>query len=420
MQNYLRQQSVILHQRLSEPPEQLIVITGPRQVGKTTLIRQTLRDIDLPSRYLSTDNPYPSTQSPSLSLAEGSTTSARQNHSPDTAWLLESWEQARREAADSRRGFVLVLDEIQKISHWSESVKGLWDNDRDNNSPLRVVLLGSAPLLMQQGLTESLAGRFELIRLNHWSYSEMAEAFNFDFSRYVYFGGYPGASKFIAEQSRWRDYIRASLIEPNIDRDILSMTRVDKPALLKRTFELGSDYSGQILSYTKMQGQLQDAGNTTTLAHYLTLLSQAGMLTGLQKYAGEQHRRRASSPKLIVLNTAFMAVASGYSFEEAQTDRSFWGRLVESTIGAHLINSGQPDISVYYWRSGHHEIDFVITKGRRVIGIEVKSGRHNKVHQGLKEFERQFSPEKILIIGSGGVHLEEFLQHPASHWFNSS
>ena len=260
------------------------------------LIRSTIG-----KRYIAIDERQSATPSPSLDSQEQVTKTSDPH---DEEWLTREWEKARKDADRSERGFVLVLDEIQKIDQWSETVKGLWDADRAAERPLHVVILGSAPLLMQQGLTESLAGRFELIRVNHWSFREMVDAFGFDLPSYIYFGGYPGAAYYTKKQPRWREYIRSSLIEPNIERDILDMTRVDKPALLKRAFELGSAYSGQILSYTKMQGQLQDAGNTTTLAHYLELLSTAGLLTGLPKYAGQQHRRRGSSPKLNVCTSS--------------------------------------------------------------------------------------------------------------------
>ena len=243
----------------------------------------------------------------------------------DTGWLVSNWREGRREANRSRRGFVLVFDEIQKIANWSETVKGLWDADRSRNCPLHVVILGSAPLLMQSGLRESLAGRFEPIRVTHWSFQEMSAAFGFDLHQYLYFGGYPGAVPFVRDPDRWRDYVLNALVEPSIERDLLSMTRVDKPALLKQLFELGRIYSGQILSYTKMLGQLQDAGNTTTLARYLDLLSSTGLLTGLPNYSNRPHRVKASSPKLNVLNTALLAAGSGYSFDEARADRTFPG-----------------------------------------------------------------------------------------------
>ena len=239
--------------------------------------------------------------------------------------MVRNWEITRRRAEEAGNGFVLVFDEIQKIPNWSEHVKGLWDADRTGGCPLHVVLLGSAPLPMQSGLNESLAGRFELIRVMHWSFQEMSEAFDFDLNQYLYFGGYPGAANLVRDPVRWRDYILHAIVEPSIEKDLLSMTRVDKPALLRRLFELGAIYSGQILSFNKMLGQLQDAGNTTTLARYLHLLSNAGLLTGLQKYFNRPHLRRASSPKLNVLNSSLMTAGSGYSFVEARADRTFWG-----------------------------------------------------------------------------------------------
>ena len=300
MNPYQRSQVNILRQRLNEAPHHIITLFGPRQTGKTTIVDQALQPLD-PDLYwsLAVDDPSPS--QPYLASDMVETTSMPQLK--DAHWLVQCWEAARREA--ERLGqFVLVFDEIQKIPQWSETVKGLWDADRVRNCPLHVVILGSAPLLMQAGSSESLAGRFETIRVTHWSFKEMFEAFNFDLPTYFYFGGYPEAARYVHALERWRAYILNSLVEPNIERDILSLTRVDKPALLKRLFEVGAAYSGQILSYTKMLGHLQDAGNTTTLARYLDLLANAGMLAGLQKYANQPQRSRASSPKLNVLNTA--------------------------------------------------------------------------------------------------------------------
>ena len=288
-----------------------------------------------------------------------------------------------------------------------------------SSGPLHVILLGSAPLLMQQGLSESLAGRYETVRLMHWSFTEMSAAFGFDLQRYVYFGGYPGGAPLIPEQSRWHAYIAEALVEPNIERDILAMQRVDKPALLKRLFQLGAEYSGQILSYNKMLGQLQDAGNTTTLARYMDLLSNAGLITGLTKYAAGAHRRRSSSPKLNVLNTALMAVASGYTFEEAKADRSYWGRLVESAVGAHLFNTGTPEHRLHYWRENGSEVDFVLTRGRRLVAFEVKSGVRKPRTSGLERFAERFDVQATVVVGEGGLLLSEFLSTPAWEWFDN-
>ena len=416
MDSYRRPQVSLLLQRLADSPRHIIAVFGPRQTGKTTLVRQALGLSDLPQRYLSVDKPDPSL--PRLSTVPGSATTFSATQPRDTGWLVRNWEAARYEAGLSPGGFVLAIDEIQKIPNWSETVKGLWDADRASECPLHVIILGSAPLLMQAGLSESLAGRFEAISVSHWSFREMYDAFNFTLPEYLYFGGYPGAAPFIRDEQRWRDYIIRSLIEPNVERDILSMTRVDKPALLKQLFELGASYSGQIISLTKLLGQLQDAGNVTTLARYLNLLSNAGLLTGLQGWSSQLQRRRTSIPKLNVLNTALMTAGSGYSFEEAQADRTFWGRIVESAVGAHLFNSGATsDIRLYYWRQKSLEVDFVLQRGPRIVGIEVKSGPGGRARRGFYEFQRLHNPYRALLVGGDDAPLSEFFTSPASEWF---
>ncbi len=412
MTRFQRDQVATLVRRLAEPPHFIIALFGPRQTGKTTIVRQALRRIDRPSQYLAVDEPDP----PELGIPSiAGATTLRRPQVRDTEWLVLNWEHARREAERSPNGFILVLDEIQKIPQWSGTVKGLWDADRAVDRPLHVVILGSAPLLMQSGLTESLAGRFEPIRVTHWSFLEMADAFGLDLPGYLYFGGYPGSAALVRDSTQWRDYILRALVEPNIERDLLAMTRVDKPALLKRLFALGASCSGQILSYTKMLGQLQDAGNTTTLARYIELLENAGLLAGLPKYASRPHRR-GSSPKLTVLNTALMTAGSGYGFKEACADRTFWGRIVESAVGAHLLNTATSDIRVYYWRDGQHEVDFVLRRGPRLVGIEVKSGPRRGSLSGLQEFAKRFGPQRTLVVGEGGVPLNEFLAASAGDW----
>lgn len=245
----------------------------------------------------------------------------------------------------------------------------------------------------------------------------MSAAFDLTLDQFIYFGGYPGAAGLVADEERWHDYILHALVEPHLERDLLAMTRVDKPALLKNLFELGASYSGQILSFNKMLGQLQDAGNTTTLARYLDLLATSGLLTGLPKHSGSAQRRRGSSPKLNVLNTALMTATSGYSFAEAKADRTFWGRVVESAVGAHLINTAAQRLEVSYWRESSQEVDFVLRRGANVRGVEVKSGDGRTNDRAMLEFERQFKAPRSLVVGEDGIPLNEFLSAPAHEWF---
>ena len=390
---FRRPRSHELARRLAEPRRFLQVVAGARQVGKTTLVGQVADATGLPVRIASADEP---------TLRGGE-------------WIAEQWEAAR--TAIGPAGGILVLDEIQKAEGWSESVKRLWDEDTGAGRELKVVLLGSAPLLVQQGLTESLAGRFEVLHLPHWSFAEMQAAFGFSLDQFVYFGGYPGAAPLVNEPARWRRYVLDSLVETTIARDVLLLTRVDKPVLLRRLFDLGCRYSGQVLSYTKMLGQLRDAGNTTTLAHYLDLLAGAGLLTGLSKFSGTEIRRRGSSPKFQVLNTALMSAQSGLTFDEAGVEGGPRGRLVESAVGAHLANAaaaGECELS--YWREGDREVDFVVRRGRSVAAIEVKSGRGIRARSGLEAFAERFRPTRSLLVGGDGIALEEFLKQPVSRW----
>jgi len=394
---YRRPVADVLAHRLDEPRRFIQVVAGPRQVGKTTLIRQILASSDMPYRYGSADEP---------------TLRGR-------LWIEEQWDVARLLLKQDESGSaVLVLDEVQKVSGWSETVKRLWDEDTAAGRELKLVLLGSAPLLIQQGLTESLAGRFEIVHLSHWSYVEMRDAFGWSLDSYIFYGGYPGAAPLIEDPERWSRYILDALIETTISRDVLLLTRVDKPALLRRLFDLACSYSGQILSYTKMLGQLQDAGNTTTLAHYLDLLSGAGMVLGLQKYSGSTARRRASSPKLQVLNAALITAPSGWTLGDALADRTYWGRLVESSVGAHLANAqARGECRVWYWREGDREVDFVVETARKTLtAIEVKSGLASRVHRGMEAFDRAHHPARKLLLGEGGIRIEDFLSHPVRHW----
>lgn len=415
-----------LKTRLQEVPRFITIVAGPRQVGKTTLVRQAIED--RAHRFVSVD---PAGEPWTRSMAA----SARGFHDYETAdidgaprnaaWLIRTWQAARAECEaylerNPEQPFVFVLDEIQKIPRWPDTVKGLWDADRARGLPMHVVLLGSSPLLIQKGLTESLTGRYELIRATHWSFVEMHHAFDFTLNEYIYFGGYPGSAQFIRDEERWRNYALGSLVQPSIETDILQMARVDKPALLKQLFTLGAIYSGQILALGKVKGQLQDAGNETTLAGYLDLLGNAGLLMGLQKYHVGAARKRASAPKFQVLNTALMSSATPYTFAQAQADRSYWGRLVESCVGAHLCNSARPQEDISYWRESPHEVDFVINDALRRTAIEVKSGPSVGALGGMDEFARQHAGSNKLVVGTGGVNLTEFLSYPLTHWLEAA
>ena len=373
--------------RMDEPRRFLQVLAGARQVGKTTLARQMMAEFGDDSSY---------------ATADGAS-------SKDGVWIEQQWETARFRCQQAGR-WLLVLDEVQKIQHWSETVKRLWDRDSVDSLDLRVVLLGSSPLLVQQGLSESLAGRFEILRIGHWSYPEMHDAFGFTVDQYLYFGGYPGAASLIGDEDRWRRYLQDSLIETTLSRDILLMNRVDKPALLRQLFHLGCVYSSQILSYQKMLGQLQDAGNTTTLAHYLELLAGAGMLCGLPKFAGEIVRQRGPSPKLQVLNNGLMAAQSVTTFLVSRSDPERWGRIAESAMGAYLANSAQMgEYELFYWREVSKEVDFVLRKGDKTLALEVKAGNRRTSLPGMAAFDKAFGSTRKMLVGTGGIPFEEFL-----------
>jgi len=380
--------------RFQEKRQFIQVISGPRQVGKTFLMQQVIDTLNsaIPTHYVLADEP-----------------SIR-----DQVWIEQQWEIGRLKVKEKGKA-LLVLDEIQKIEGWSETIKHLWDTDTASNTNLFIAILGSSPLLVQKGLTESLAGRFEITHLPHWSFVEMRDCFGWNLDQYIFFGGYPGATSLIHDIPRWKKYIINSLIETSISKDILLMKRVDKPTLLRRLFHLGCEYSGQILSYQKMLGQLRDAGNTTTLAHYLELLSSAWMLCGLDKYAKQGVRQRASSPKLQVLNNALMTASGSFTMDEAMHERDYWGRLVESAIGACLVNSLSKE-AVYYWRERNMEVDFVVQHKNKLIGIEVKSSRRKTTPSGLLSFSRHIKPDKSLLIGSDGILLEDFFSHPVDYF----
>jgi predicted AAA+ superfamily ATPase len=378
-----------LNRLLNEKRQFIQVVFGPRQVGKTTMIGQILKETTAPSHYVSADGVS----------------------SDQQIWINQQWEIGRLLLKQSGKNEgVLVFDEIQKIENWSEAVKREWDFDSLNGTGLKLVLLGSSRILLQQGLTESLAGRYETTYMGHWSFNEMQEAFGYNEDQFIWFGGYPGAASLIQDEKRWKQYVLDSLIESSISRDILMLTRVDKPALMRRLFVLGCQYSGQILSFNKILGQLLDAGNTTTLSNYLNLLDTAGLLNGIEKYSPDLIRQRSSSPKFQVYNTALMSAQNELTFQEIKMKPELWGRWVESAVGAHLINSSRSGgFTVHYWRERNDEVDFVLQYHGKVMAIEVKSGARAKL-TGMDAFQRKFAHSKVFLIGTNGLPVSQFLQ----------
>ncbi len=405
---YVRPQAIALEARLKEAPRLIQILAGPRQVGKSTLVQDVMLGRPLGS-YLKADAQAESKNVPGLTPQD---------------WLEGVWQRAAAQAeAWSRSGhplanelaYVLVIDEVQHLSQWPTFIKGLWDAARHEGLPMHLVLLGSAPLLVQKGLNEGLTGRFELIRMPHWSLPEMQEAFGVGLDEYLYFGAYPGSAHLFSDAQRWRDHVRSALIEPSIERDVLALERVDAPATLRQLFELGCEYSAQELSLDKVRRTL-GAGHGLTLAHHLTLLGHAGLLTGLRKYAAQTIRQRQSPPKFQVLNNALLNAQGAHGFEDAKADRSRWGRIVESAVGAHLLNTADADTQVFYWRESNLEVDFVVQRRGRLAAIEVKSGQAAQRQPGLDEFCKRHPEAARWVVGSETLPVAEFLMEPVAYW----
>lgn len=385
---FKKREYAVLRERMAEPRRFIQVISGPRQVGKSTMVKQFLSETDIPHMFVTADGVPPQ----------------------DREWINGVWETARaRKSFGGLADFLLVIDEVHKIANWSEAVKREWDWDTFHDTGIKVVLLGSSRLLLKDGLTESLAGRYELIRMTHWTYAEMREAFGLGLSEYVYFGGYPGSAQYVKDERRWRGYVRDSIVAPAVTQDILLTKTVYKPELMRQLFLLGCTYSGEEISLNKILGQMQDAGNVTTLAGYLHTLDETRLLKGMQKYARDNARKYSSVPKMMVYNTALLSALSDTNYEQACTDPKAWGRWVESAVGSHLLNKADAlGCQVYYWRERNEEVDFVIEYAGRTTAIEVKSGRR-VTNTGLQVFKEKFKPSRTLVVGPDAFPLDEFL-----------
>jgi predicted AAA+ superfamily ATPase len=386
---YKRPQFAEVFDRMNEPRKFIQVLAGPRQVGKSTLIDQVLAECQIPHYLYNADG-------------------VDEN---DTDWIRRIWESTRT-LMDTRQQTeaVLVIDEIHKIKRWSEIVKREWDADTRGKRQLKLFILGSSRLMLRKGLTESLAGRFELIRLGHWTLQEMEDAFGWTLDEWIYYGGYPGSASLIKDMRRWKKYIKESLVAPAIEKDIILTSNIYKPALMKQLFELGCTYSAELLSLTKALGQLQDAGNVTTLSSYLEILNQCNLLAGLQKYANDEARRYQSVPKYQVYNNALLTAYKGTSYEKDRIDPQIWGRWVESAVGAYLLGGAEEgSYNVYYWRERSNEVDFIIVRQGEVIALEVKSGRRG-MNSGLPKFCDLFQPKHALVIGTDGIPFDDFFR----------
>ncbi|MBR6032880.1 MAG: ATP-binding protein [Bacteroidaceae bacterium] len=394
---YKRSEYLTIKSRLEEPRKFIQVVMGPRQVGKSTVVKQVLQDLDVPYQLFSADNVPAS----------------------NTGWVSNCWAAVRSlKESKGLESIILVIDEIQKVTNWSEVVKKEWDDDTFYDRNIKLLLLGSSRVLLEKGLSESLGGRFEEIRMTHWSYPEMRDCFGFTLDQYIYYGGYPGAAELVSDPDRWEQYIQSAIIDATINKDILMNTPISKPALLRQTFELGASYSGKLLSLNKMLGSLQDAGNTVTLAGYINLLSESGMLCGLQKYSIDTARRRASIPKLQVYNNALKMVYNPHTFEQAIMDRKEWGSIFESGIGAWIVTQAFVHrLEVFYWRDHSHEVDFILRKKGAVVAIEVKSDAEKNT-EGLDVFKRLYHPNHAFIVGDGGIRAEDFLTTDIRKLFN--
>lgn len=377
-----------LIKRLKEPRKFIQVIVGPRQIGKTTMVSQAMEQIDIPHLFFSADNIFASDE-----------------------WLAEKWQSARLMVqSQGLAQLIVVIDEVQKIPNWSERVKKEWDLDTFNHLPIKLVLLGSSRLMIMNGLTESLAGRFELIRMTHWTWSEMQEAFGWDLNTYIYYGGYPGAAEMITDEDRWRNYVENAILEASINKDVLQTSNIYKPALLRQLFTICCAYSGEELSFRKMLGNLQEAGNATTLANYLQLLSEANLVSGLQKYARDKARKYSSTPKLQVFDNALMNVYNQTTFATVRTDAALWGRQVESAVGSYLLSQAEKHrMQVYYWRENNAEVDFILQRGLSIVAIEVKSN-NARTNAGLHLFNSKYKPLQAFVVGNEGIPLADFLQ----------
>ncbi|PIR24996.1 MAG: hypothetical protein COX62_05900 [Deltaproteobacteria bacterium CG_4_10_14_0_2_um_filter_43_8] len=351
-----------LHERLLEKKPKIQVILGPRQVGKTTGLLQCLKKLKQPQHYISADDVL----------------------SASSSWILEQWQAAQSKGTNT----ILAIDEIQKIPQWSETIKKLWDEQtHQKKNSLKIILMGSSSLQMQKGLTESLTGRFELIHVPHWNYYESNQIHKMNLQDYLKYGGYPGSYDYLKNKERWKTFLKDSIIETVIGKDILMFSQVRSPALFRQAFEILCFYPAREISYNKLLGQLQEKGNVELVKHYIELYAGAYLIKTLEKYSNKAVLRKGSSPKILPLCPALVQFARPEESEQT-------GRLFELAVG---LECKRFPGKLFYWRQGNNEVDYIYQEEGKLFAIEVKSGR-KKTHSGLDAFAKQFKKVHPLII----------------------
>ena len=388
---YKRAQLSVLESRMAESRRTIHVVMGPRQVGKSTMIDQFVEHTSVPYSLFSADG-------------VGKT---------NTDWISEKWYEVRTKMMlHGENEHILIIDEIQKIAGWSETVKKEWDQDTRDKRNLKVILLGSSRLLIQKGLEESLEGRYETLKMGYWEWEEMREAFGFTMEQFIYFGGFPGLAPYINDEDRWRRMMEDSIISPILNRDILDIEEIRNPSLLRQVFEIGSMYSAQELSLNKMQGVV-NSGTVPTISSYLRILDETMLVKPLYKYDNSTIKTRNSVPKMQAYNNAFRNSYCQHTFEEAVMNKVEWGRQVESAVGAYLAGRSVIDgFQLLFWRDEKkNECDYVLKKGESLIAIEVKSGHADNI-EGYLAFKNRFGRNIVnsFIVGPEGLPLEDFFK----------
>lgn len=433
--------------RLNEEPMNIIYFYGPRQSGKSTLVMEADRRLGSRSQYIAvdsdvnlsplTDSSYEETESILSYEQTPDEPSESQLQAVRSQRLRQMWQKMRKSVQNSGEKGVFFIDEIQKIKNFPELVKGLWDHDRRLGIPLHVVLLSSSPLLMQDGLSESLAGRFERLHCPHWSFTEMRDAFGYTLSMYIFFGGYPKFGQLLGPKftpkitidlhQRWISYIKESIVETTLEQDIKQLKRIANPDLFRDLFEHCLLSSSQIISHNTMYARLPSQDKKQVYLDYLDFYAQACLLTHIHKYYGQKHwYSKRSDPKFLTLDTGLLSAMKGMRYEQAQKDRVYWGQLVESAVGAHIYNSKSPDMKLFYWRAHKNgkkaeEIDFVLHDGShaQLFAFEVKGSRvrrNARLAENLESFKQSFGFLPKLIGIGGDIELEDFFARPLSQW----